>query len=41
MLLYGKGPLSRRVVQSKVGAVVAKYRRASGAIAAADAVSQS
>ena len=34
MLLDGKGPLSRRIVQSKVGAVVAKYRRASGAIAA-------
>ena len=35
MLLEGKGPLSRRIVQSKVGAVVAKYRRASGAIAVA------
>ena len=34
MLLDGEGPLSRRIVQSKVGAVVAKYRRASGAIAA-------
>jgi len=38
MLLEGKGPLSRRIIQSKVGAVVAKYRRASGAIAAAGAV---
>lgn len=33
MLLDGEGPLSRRIIQSKVGAVVAKYRRASGAIA--------
>jgi D-tagatose-bisphosphate aldolase class II non-catalytic subunit len=41
MLLDGNGPLSRRIVQSKVGAVVAKYRRASGAIATAGAVAQS
>ena len=41
MLLEGKGPLSRRIVQSKVGAVVAKYRRARGAIATAGAVAQS
>ena len=27
----GEGPLSRRIVQAKVGAVVAKYRRATGA----------
>ena len=33
MLLDGQGPLSRRIVRSKVGAVVARYRRASGAIA--------
>ena len=31
MLLEGPGPLSRRVVEAKVGAVVARYRRATGA----------
>ena len=37
MLLDGEGPLSRRIIRSKVGAVVARYRRASGAIAATKA----
>jgi D-tagatose-bisphosphate aldolase class II non-catalytic subunit len=32
MLLDSEGPLSRRIVQAKVGAVVAKYRRASGSL---------
>ena len=31
MFLDGGGPLSKRIVQAKVGAVVAKYRRATGA----------
>ena len=38
MLLEGKGPLSRRIVLAKVGAVIAKYRRASSAIATVGAV---
>jgi D-tagatose-1,6-bisphosphate aldolase subunit GatZ/KbaZ len=41
MLLEGKGPLSRRIVQSKVGAVVAKYRRATGAVATAGSPARS
>ena len=31
----GGAPLSKRVIQAKVGAVVAKYRRASGSLAIA------
>ena len=31
MVLDGAAPLSRRIIQAKVGAVVAKYRRATGA----------
>ena len=31
MLPEGNGPLSKRIVQAKVGAVVARYRRATGA----------